>query len=229
MSQISDLQGRMGVTFSNEGVLRRALTHSSYINEHPEELYDNEQLEFLGDAVLDFLIAALLYNRFPEMKEGDFTTLRSALVRTERLAAFARQIDLGPCMRLGKGEREAKGQDRESVLCSTFEAVIGALYLDQGIPGVKPFVDTLFTPVANAMADHSTQIDPKSQFQIWAQEALGYTPRYNLISQTGPDHDRVFTVEVVVKGETYGTGQGRSKKQAEQAAALEALKQQGLI
>jgi ribonuclease-3 len=229
MSHLTDLQARMGVSFSNEGVLRRALTHSSYINEHPEEQYDNEQLEFLGDAVLDFLVAAILYNRFPEMKEGEFTALRSALVRTERLAAFAREIELGPCMRLGKGEREAKGHQRESVLCSTFEAVIGALYLDQGIPGVQPLVERMFLPVANDLAGHQTTIDAKSQFQIWAQEELNYTPRYRTTGQSGPDHDRVFTVEVTVNGEIYGAGEGRSKKAAEQAAAVDALCRVGML
>lgn len=229
MPTLSNLQGRLGAAFRDEGLLRRALTHRSYINEHPEEIEDNERLEFLGDAVLDFLIAAMLYHRFPEMNEGQLTPLRSALVRTEQLAAFAQRVNLGPAIRLGKGEAEAGGRERESVLCSTFEAIIGALYLDSGFDAVKPLVDQLFLPEANSIVAEDSNIDAKSQFQVWAQSERGSTPRYRTVNQEGPDHDKVFTVEVLVNGEVYGMGAGRSKKVAEQLAAMDALRRVGAV
>src|SRR3990170_7253374 len=133
MSSLADLQRQAGFQFRDEALLRRALTHRSYANEHPEEPEDNERLEFLGDAVLDFLVGATLYHRFPEMAEGDLTRLRSALVRTDNLAQFARDIDLGKAMLLGHGESEGGGRERAALLCGVFEALIGAIFLDQGI------------------------------------------------------------------------------------------------
>lgn len=229
MSNLDELQQHLGVTFKDTAKLRRALTHRSYINEHPEDLEDNERLEFLGDAVLDFLIAAQLFHRFPEMTEGQLTALRSSLVRTEQLAAFARDVDLGPHIRLGKGEAEAGGRQRESVLCSTFEAVLGALYLDSGPDALNPIVDRVFLPLAQTIASQDSNIDHKSQFQVWAQAHHSHTPRYRTIETTGPDHDRTFTVEVLINGEPVGRGTGRSKKSAEQAAALDALKKVNAI
>lgn len=229
MSNLIELQQRLGATFHSELLLRRALTHRSYLNEHPQEQEDNERLEFLGDAVLNFLIAANLYNRFPEMDEGPLTALRSALVRTEQLAELARRIDLGPTIRLGKGEAEAGGRERESVLCSTFEAVLGALYLDSGLEAVQPIIDQLFLPVAQTIVVEESSIDHKSQFQVWAQAHRNYTPHYHTLTHTGPDHDRTFTVEVRVNGEVLGNGSGRSKKLAEQAAAQAALRNTGAV
>jgi ribonuclease-3 len=229
MPTLANLQKRLGVAFRDEALLRRALTHRSYINEHPHEQFYNERLEFLGDAVLDFMIAALLYNRFPEMSEGNLTELRSGLVRNEQLAAFARAINLGPAIRLGKGEAEAGGRSRDSVLCSTFEAIIGALYLDTNIAAVQPLIERLFLPEAQVILAQKALTDAKSLFQQWAQEELSHTPRYRVISTTGPDHERRFTVEVLVNGEARGVGEGRSKKLAEQAAALDALQKVGAI
>ncbi|HLF03398.1 MAG TPA: ribonuclease III [Anaerolineales bacterium] len=228
MPTLANLQKRMGVSFHNEALLRRALTHRSFLNEHPEESEDNERLEFLGDAVLDFLIAATLYHRFPEMSEGQLTALRSALVRTEQLASFARHLDVGAALRVGKGEAEAGGRERESVLCSTFEAIIGALYLDAGIEAVTAMVAQLFLPRAQEIVTLEADADAKSQFQVWAQEHRSHTPRYRTVKHAGPDHDREFTVVVLVDGVVYGTGTGRSKKAAEQSAALEALRRAGL-
>ena len=139
----------LGLQFSDYLLLSRALTHRSYLNEHPEAIEDNERLEFLGDAVLDFLVGAWLYNRFPEMAEGALTRLRSALVRTEQLADFAREIELGDAMRLGRGEAESGGRKRNALLCATFEAFVGALYLDQGVDIVIEFVEPLLESVAD--------------------------------------------------------------------------------
>jgi ribonuclease-3 len=229
MPTLANLQKRLGVAFRDESLLRRALTHRSFINEHPEELEDNERLEFLGDAVLDFLIAATFYQRFPEMREGDLTALRSALVRTEQLAAFAAALNVGTAVRLGKGEAEAGGREKDSVLCSTFEAIVGALYLDQGVEAVTPLVERLFIPEAQIIVSQDSNIDAKSRFQVWAQAEWGYTPRYRTVGSDGPDHDRMFTVEVIVNGDVYGRGAGRSKKAAEQAAALDALRRVGAL
>ncbi len=229
MSSLADLQQQAGITFRNESLLFRALTHRSYLNEHSEVTEDNERLEFLGDAVLDFLVGAMLYNRFPEMQEGPLTRLRASLVRTEQLAELARQIGIGPHIRLGRGEDEAGGREREALLCDVFEAILGGLYLDSGLETVKEFVERLFLPVATQIAREQTDIDAKSYFQEWAQSELNFTPQYVTVSAEGPDHEKTFTVEVRVNGESYGTGTGRSKQAAARAAALDALKRVGAI
>jgi ribonuclease-3 len=214
-------------SFNDSSLLRRALTHRSFLNEHPEELEDNERLEFLGDAVLDFVVGAFLYHRFPEMSEGRLTRLRAALVRTEQLAAFAAALEIGPLMRLGKGEEEGGGRQRVSLLCATFEAVVGAYYLDAGIDAVRAFVEPLLLPAAGQILHAEADVDSKSLLQEWAQAALGQTPRYHTVSATGPDHQKEFTVEVRLGGEVYGTGAGPNKQAAEQAAAQAALKKAG--
>jgi ribonuclease-3 len=219
---------RLVLPFSDLLLLSRALTHRSYLNEHPESLEDNERLEFLGDAVLDFLVAAWLYNRFPEMSEGELTRLRSALVRTEQLADFAFRIGLGTAMRLGRGEDESGGRRRPALLCATFEALIGALYLDGGTPAVFNFLEPMLaTAVDNILIDRRDQ-DPKSLLQEWAQSKGYPAPTYRIVAAEGPDHAKVFEVEVLVDGKVYGTGSGQSKQAATKEAASSALKNQGL-
>jgi ribonuclease-3 len=220
---------RLGLEFDDWLLLSRALTHRSYLNEHSEALEDNERLEFLGDAVLDFIVGAWLYNRCPEMPEGDLTRLRSALVYTEQLAEFARLIDLQKAMRLGRGEAAAGGRERPALLCDTFEAVIGALYLDSGIDAVRTFIIPLLEEAANdALINHRTE-DPKSLFQEWAQ-AQGYsTPQYVTQGATGPDHSKLFEVDVVTNGQVYGSGMGHSKQIAAKSAAQDALYRLGLF
>jgi ribonuclease-3 len=209
-------------------LLIRALTHRSYLNEHPNEIEDNERLEFLGDAVLDFLVADWLYNQYPEMAEGDLTQIRSALVQTPQLADFARQIGLGDVMRLGQGEVRAGGRLRNSLLCDGFESLVGAIYLDQGIKGVnKLVIPFLEKAIHDILINHKNE-DPKSLLQEWSQ-SLGYPPpNYKLIKTTGPDHLKQFEVEVLVHNKKYGAGQGSSKQQAEKMAAIEAMKKIGL-
>ena len=146
----SDLAERLGLSFSNLHLLVRALTHRSYVNENPNAVEDNERMEFLGDAVLDFVVGAWVYNHYPEMKEGDLTRMRSALVRTDTLAEFARHLDLGPALRLGRGELTSGGRERDNLLCATFEAVMGALYLDMGIIGVRDFIQPRFRAAVDA-------------------------------------------------------------------------------
>jgi ribonuclease-3 len=216
-------------SFHDPSLLIRALTHRSYVNEHAEVHEDNERLEFLGDAVLDFVAGAFLYHRFPEQREGGLTRLRAALVNTEQLAAFATGLDLGGLLRLGKGEAESGGRQRQTLLADAFEAVMGAYYLDSGLDAVRAFVEPLFAEAADQILVSERDVDSKSLFQEWAQAELGQTPRYSTQAVSGPDHSREYTIDVLVGGESYGTGRGPSKQAATQAAARAALKKVGLL
>ena len=209
--------------FRDASLLVRALTHRSYLNEHTETVQDNERLEFLGDAVLDFLAGAALYNKYPEMNEGRLTRLRSALVKTEQLAIFADEFELGTRLRLGKGEDESGGRQRPTLLCAAFEATIGAYYLDSGLEAVRAFVTPLFDRAVEVILANDRDLDAKSQFQEWAQAERGATPRYVQVGLTGPDHNRTYTVEVFVGDARFGSGSGPNKQAATQAAARAAL------
>jgi len=187
-------------------------------------LEDNERLEFLGDAVIDFVVAGFLYHRFPEMDEGDLTALRAALVRAESLAGFARQIDLGRYLRLGLGEEENGGRERTPLLCATFEAVAGAIYLDHGLEQARAFIEPLIRPALEQIRAEELYKDAKSEFQVWAQARYNVTPHYRVSGSEGPDHARTFTVQVLVGPEVWGEGRGRSKQVAAQAAAAEAIR-----
>jgi ribonuclease-3 len=214
---------QIGVRFEDPLLLVRALTHRSYLNENPESLEDNERLEFLGDAVLDFLVGAWLYNRFPEMPEGNLTRLRSALVRTENLAQFAERIDLGNAMLLGHGESDGGGRERPALLCATFEALIGAIYIDRGINAVQEFIEPQLELAAQNILRGRKDKDPKSILQEWAQsQGLG-TPLYKTVSSTGPDHAKSFVVEVYIENAVQGSGVGHSKQAAAKVAAQQAL------
>ncbi len=217
------LAERLGLTFSNLSLLTRAMTHRSYLNENASAVEDNERLEFLGDAVLDFVVGAWVYHHCPEMAEGDLTRMRSALVRNEQLAEFSRQLDLGQAMRMGRGESASGGRDRDGLLGSTFEALIGAIYLDSGLEAVSRFMEPLLAGVRERVIMRAEIYDPKSRFQEWAQsEKLG-TPKYVTVSASGPDHAKVFEVEVRIKDQVYGRGAGPSKQIAAQVAAQTAL------
>ncbi len=224
-----DYAQKLGINFSDPLLLTRALTHRSYLNEHPESLEDNERLEFLGDAVLDFLVGAWLYNRFPEMPEGNLTRLRSALVRTENLAQFAVSIDLGEAILLGHGERQGGGHDRPALLCATFEALIGAIYIDQGIDKVKKFIEPMLEVAAQNILQANRDKDPKSTLQEWAQSQGMGTPYYKTVSSYGPDHAKNFIVEVHIGTSVYGSGNGHSKQAAAKLAAEQALKSLKII
>jgi ribonuclease-3 len=214
---------RVGLPFNRILLLSRALTHRSYLNEHSEALEDNERLEFLGDAVLDFLVGDWLYNHFPEKKEGELTRLRSALVRTEQLAEFARQINLGAAMRLGRGEDDAGGRKRQALLCATFEALVGALYLDAGMEAVLNFMEPLLEPATVLILAAHKDHDPKSVLQEWAQAQGFGPPNYCTVTTHGPEHERLFEIEVVIDGQVHGQGTGASKQSAAKAAARDAL------
>ncbi|MFZ0548307.1 MAG: ribonuclease III [Candidatus Promineifilaceae bacterium] len=224
MDDLKELEVRLGVQFNDYSLLTRAVTHRSYLNENLEQsLEDNERLEFLGDAVLDFVVGAYLYHRYPEMKEGELTMLRAALVRTETLAEFAREVSLGEYLRLGYGEAESGGRDRPAILCGAFEATIGAIFLDKGLPVVEELVTSLIEPALTEILAEAAHKDAKSGFQIWAQGRYNITPRYKVIAAEGPDHAKVFTVAVMLGDEIWGEGTGRSKQNAAQEAAAVAL------
>jgi ribonuclease-3 len=219
----SQFDQRVGLNFNNLALLTRALTHRSFINENPEALEDNERLEFLGDAVLDFMVGAWLYHRFPEMSEGDLTLMRTALVRTEQLADFARMIDLGSAMRLGQGEVSSGGRTRDALLCGGFEALIGSYYLDQGIKSVERFFEPFLDRVITEIMENGQPRDPKSLLQEWTQARGLKAPKYETTSEKGPDHAKVFEVKVHVPGKVTGHGKGNSKREASKLAAQAAL------
>jgi ribonuclease-3 len=223
-----DFAQRIGLRFFNLGLLGRALTHRSYLNEHKEAVEDNERLEFLGDAVLDFLVAAWLYHRFPEMAEGQLTRLRAALVGNQQLAEFANQLNLGAAMRLGRGEAENGGRDRKALLGSTFEALIGAIYLDQDITTVWKFIDPILEATVKIILSNRREHDPKSVLQEWSQSQGFGAPIYKTVGDSGPDHDKSFEVEVMIDGNAYGRGKGHSKQAAAKVAARVALDSLGL-
>jgi ribonuclease-3 len=222
----SSLTVRLGLSFSDLSLLMRALTHRSFVNENVDATQDNERLEFLGDAVLDFIVGAWVYHHFPEMPEGDLTKMRSALVKNEQLAAFARAFDLGRALRLGRGEYSSGGHDRDSLLGSAFEAVVGALYLDSGLGAVESFIHPLLEGARESILNELH--DPKSHLQEWAQSQKIGTPHYKTVSATGPDHAKIFEMEVEIGDKIYGQGSGSSKQTAEHAAAQNALMNLGI-
>ncbi|HEY3341901.1 MAG TPA: ribonuclease III [Anaerolineae bacterium] len=213
--------------FLNQELLKRALTHTSYANEHMTNggtlMEDNERLEFLGDAILDFVAAKWLYHHFPDLDEGRLTSLRAALVRASTLAQFAESIQLSDYLLLGKGEAESGGRHRANILSDAFEALMGALYLDQGFDAVCAYFEQMIERVAPVVLSENLDRDPKSQLQEWSQARLTVTPRYKLASAEGPDHAKTFTVEVWLGDIMAAVGTGSSKQLAEQSAARTAL------
>jgi len=223
MQSADALIEKLGIPITNRGLVQRALTHRSYVNENKDALADNERLEFLGDAALDFVTAAWLYRHFPEMDEGQLTLIRSSLVRTEQLAAFAEEIDLGAALRLGHGEEMNGGRQRPALLCATFEALVGALYLSEGYPAVEEFMQPRIQAAVEKILEDESLFDARSLLQIWAQSELGETPAYHTAGASGPDHERTFEVVVEVGDQIRATGVGGSKQAAAQRAAAAAL------
>ena len=214
--------------FNDNFLLTRALTHRSYLNENRSVLEDNERLEFLGDSILGYVVAEWLYNQFPEKNEGVLTKLRSALVHTQQLADFARKINLGSVLLLGHGEEQAGGRDRNAILCDAFEALIAAIYLNTDITTVKEFISPFIeAEIQKILANHSEE-DVKSQLQEWAQAQGFASPVYLLTGEFGPDHEKVFSVKVLINDEELGEGMGGSKQLAEKSAAAAALSKIGI-
>lgn len=220
----SKFEETAGVTFINKALLKQAFIHRSYINENRGSgLVHNERLEFLGDAVLELVITDYLYQRFPEMNEGELTSLRSALVNADTCSIVAQKLGANDFLLLSKGESKDMGRARQYILANTLESIIGAIYMDQGYEVAKKFILTHITPLTEDIINQGTWIDAKSLFQEKAQEFEGITPQYKTIKETGPDHDKHFTVGVYLSKDLVGEGEGKSKQDAEQEAARNAL------
>ena len=223
-----ELEEVLKVHFQDGQLLQLALTHRSYIYETAGAgQSSNERMEFLGDSILALISADFLYRTFPQLTEGELTDVRAVLVRTETLANFAREMNLGTFLLMGKGEQHTGGGQR--VLASAFEAILGAIYLDQGLLAAQNFVVPKLAPIAHTIVEKRLFKDNKSRFQELAQAHDGITPAYRLVSQEGPSHNREFTVEVLLGDTVAGRGQGRNKQTAEQEAARGAMINRGWI
>lgn len=214
--------------FKDTELLDQALTHRSFLNEMKKSSYSkkvesNERLEFLGDAIISFLTSTYLFETFPDFTEGDLTNLRSLLVRTESLSSVAKTLNLGKLLKLSKGEEESGGRVNIAILANTFEAFIGALFQDQGLPAVSKILQTYLFPKAKKLVAHQTLKDAKSLFQELVQEKKLPAPSYKILESKGPEHAKVFTCGVFVKNIMWGQGKGRTKQEAEQAAAKRAI------
>lgn len=222
---VTALQARIGMSLPDRVVALAALTHKSYVNEHRDEdgLQDNERLEFLGDAVIDLAVSHRLMERFPGAREGDLSKMRAAVVDEQGLAEMARGIELGGLLRLGRGEELTGGRQKASLLADAMEAVVAAVYLAGGLDAVLALVDRFLGDAFARAAAGTLDRDFKTQLQELAQSKLRATPRYRVIAEHGPDHSKTFEVETDLRGEVVGRGAGRSKKDAEQAAAKLAL------
>jgi ribonuclease III len=213
----------LGVEYNDVELLVRAFTHRSYVNEHRKTASEhNERLEFLGDAVLELVVTSYLYENFKD-PEGVLTNWRSSLVRTESISAAASRYDFEPLLRLSRGERRGTERAREQILANCYEAVIGSLYLDKGYQAAADFIHKSLISTFQEILDTGSWMDPKSHFQEAAQSREGSTPVYKVLSEEGPDHDKIFTVGVFVNGKLKGQGLGPSKQAGQQKAAEAAL------
>ena len=218
------LEQVLGERFESRVLLRRALTHRSWLNENDEQgAADNERLEFLGDALVDFVAGDFLFRRLPSAKEGELTVLRAQLVKEATLGRIGSRLGLGPHLRLGRGEIQSGGRDRPSILCDAIEALIGALYIDRGYDVAAAACLRWLEPEIQRVLARERAKDPKSRFQEQVQAALQVTPSYRTTGETGPDHDKRFEVEVWVADRIWASGEGRSKAAAARDAARRAL------
>ena len=226
MADLAALQQTLGISFNNLSLLEQALVHTSYVNENPGlATTSNERLEFLGDAILGFIVAEELYQRFPNLSEGEMTKLRSSLVCRDSLSRMARAISLGNYLYLGRGEEASEGRRKPANLAAALEAVIAAIFLDQGLAATRDFVLRSADKELNKVLTQGAEADYKSQLQELIQARHQQTPAYMVIEAIGPDHDKIFTVEVRVGDTVLGRGSGKSKKIAEAEAARSALAQ----
>ncbi|HJX46164.1 MAG TPA: ribonuclease III [Patescibacteria group bacterium] len=208
--------------FKNKKLLEQALTHKSWVNEHPGIRGTNERMEFLGDAILEFVVSQEIYSLFPDKEEGYLTALRASLVNTTNLAAIAKNLNIGKKLFLSKGEEETGGRNNLSLLADTVEAIIGALYLDSGLEMVKTFIEANLLSGINEKLSKPLK-DAKSRLQEYLQAKGSPAPKYIVTAESGPDHDKVFIVEVVSGNKSLGRGEGKSKAEAEQIAAEKTL------
>ncbi|MES3031881.1 MAG: ribonuclease III [Patescibacteria group bacterium] len=225
MIQFSNFEKKTKIIFKDKSLLQQAFIHRSYINENPAtNLSHNERLEFLGDAVLELVVTDFLYKKYPSYTEGELTALRSALVNAVIISEIATTIGMNEYLLLSKGETKDKGKARSYILANTFEAYIGAVYLDQGIEAVGKFIHKYLLPKTEEIVSKKLWRDAKSLVQEKAQEFVNVTPAYKVLSESGPDHDKHFTVGIYFGSNLIGEGKGQSKQEAEQKAAESALK-----
>ncbi|PIQ92148.1 MAG: ribonuclease III [Parcubacteria group bacterium CG11_big_fil_rev_8_21_14_0_20_39_22] len=225
---LEEFESKIDIEFKNKDLLKRAFTHRSYLNEHRNlKMEHNERLEFLGDAVLELIITSYLYTKYPDKQEGELTSYRAALVRTETLAGIAEELSLNDFLLLSRGEAKDTGRARQYILANTVEAVIGAIYLDQGYDGAEKFIGSVLFEKTEKVISERTWLDAKSHFQEKAQEFTSITPSYKVMEESGPDHDKKFVAGVFIGEEKIADGEGKSKQEAEQQAAAEGLKVKG--
>ncbi len=229
MSNFSKLEETIGVSFQNKALFQQALTHRSYLNEHPEsKLGHNERLEFLGDAVLEIIVTEHLFVNFPDTPEGDLTNWRASLVNAKMLYAVADKLGVEDFLLLSKGEAKDKNtKARQYILANSIEAIIGAIYLDQGLEAAKNFIINNIVSQLSDILKNQTYLDPKSKFQEMSQEKEGITPVYKTIKEEGPDHEKSFTVGLYLGEELVSDGVGLSKQEAQVKAAETGLKKKG--
>lgn len=223
MSDLDTLQARLGYSFQDMGLLRLALTHPSVAHEQGTVVQHNQRLEFLGDAVLQLILTRVLYERFPGVSEGPLTKARAQLVNRRALAEQGLRLGLGEHLVLSRGEELNRGRERPSTLADTFEALVGAIFLDQGFEHAESFILSQFRDVFGELAEIPNLDNPKGELQEMLQANSPESPRYQLVGVTGPDHDRVFECAVFYRGQEYGRGSGKSKKEAESGAACNAM------
>lgn len=227
MNEVQQHAASLGLSYNDYALLEEALTHRSYLNEHKDAKAHNERLEFLGDAVLELAVTHFLFMKYPNKPEGDLTAFRAALVNTVSLAESAEKIGLNDMILLSKGEKKDTGRARQIILANAFEAVLGSIYLDQGYEAAEAFIGKHLYGKIDAVVQTRAWQDAKSRFQELAQEKRGHTPMYKTLTETGPDHDKLFTVGVFVGTENIAQGEGKSKQEAEQAAAQAAIDKTG--
>jgi ribonuclease III len=218
------IEKKLGLEFKDEELLKNALTHRSYLNENRGEgLENNERLEFLGDAVLELIISANLYTKFPNKTEGELTSIRSAIVRTESLAEESRRLKIGEHILMSKGEEDSGGKDKDFILANTYEALLGAIYLDLGFEECKEFVKRTALKKLPRVISQELFIDPKTKIQELVQAKYKVTPTYKVLKEDGPDHDKSFTVALEIGEKIMARGSGLSKQKAEEEAAQKGI------
>ena len=228
--ELSDIEKRLGVSFRNTALLQEALTHRSYVNEDPSwPVGHNERLEFLGDAVLELVMTEFLFAQFSEKPEGELTSLRAAMVNTDMLSQRAAYIGMNDVLLLSRGEAKDTGRARQYLLANAFEAIVGAMYLDQGYGTTQEFILRVVTSRMSEVLDKKLYKDPKSLFQEEAQERVGVTPTYEVTREWGPDHDKHFVVGVYLDTELVAEGEGPSKQIAQEEAARNGLQAKGWV
>lgn len=213
------LEETLNIKFNDISLLENALIHRSYVNEHKDVNINNERLEFLGDAVLELITSDHLFREYTDNPEGDLTSFRSAIVKTESIAQVARELGYGEYLRLSKGEEETGGRDKDYLLANTFESVLGAIYIDQGYEPCKQLVHKHLLPKLKNIVENRLDIDSKTKIQELTQLHYKVTPSYEVVDEKGPDHDKTFTVVVKINDTVIGEGKGTSKQKAEEQAA----------